>query len=234
MARRAQWGRWRRGIEPGGSWPVLTGASGAAATGRGGGLFPVQNIAVVLGILTRGESGSGRHHLGLTTVACSLALWSSMRMMLWWFSNQNEGQGSTRGLRQCFLFRRRSDLAFVAAHEGRWRQLGAPRGVTGMGFYGGSTPDVLCKDTCLILSPIAPRIIDPVWIWRGIKINLCSLWSNPDLVESGWVMAHAQAHGLGLHRPHGTDTWSETCAVGSGWRHALSSGAVTWKQGNSA
>jgi hypothetical protein len=41
---------------------------------------------------------------------------------------------------------------------------GAPRGVTGMGFYRGSTPDVLCKDTCLILSPIAPRIIDNVRI----------------------------------------------------------------------
>jgi hypothetical protein len=160
-----EWPGWLNGVgggagqSPVAPWPVLTGVSGAAATGHGGGLFPVQNKAVVVGILSRGESGSRRHRLGFTMPTCSLTLWSSMRTTLRWSSNQKEGWGSTRRLRWCFLSRRRSSGGSGAAWHWWWlaREDGgsfsAPRLVIGMGFYRGSTPDVLCKDTRLILSP---------------------------------------------------------------------------------
>jgi hypothetical protein len=61
---------------------------------------------------------------------------------------------------------------------------GASRRVTGVGFYRGSTLDVFRKGTCFILSPNHTSNRRSRSYLKGDKIDLCSLLSNPDSVES--------------------------------------------------
>jgi hypothetical protein len=54
-------------------------------------------------------------------------------------------------------------------------RFGARRRSPGVGFYRGCTPDVLCKDTLLILSPYRPSNCRSRSDLKGGKIDLCSL-----------------------------------------------------------